>query len=128
MFQPAKNHKGNGVSRAGRKFQILTFVWECRYKRSAAGGLVNMWVTTYDIAKAIGMKPSKHLREILGELYQEGVLLNQQEPHRPNQFKMIWACADNARWTEPYKTWFDQHFELEREQVGMQQLALPGVE
>ncbi len=127
MFMPAKNQKRNGVDRAGRKFQILTYLWERRYKRSASGAVGNMWVTTYEIARAIGMKPTKHLRTILEELYQEGVILNQQELHRLNQYKMIWACADNARWAEPYKGWFDSYFQIEIEMMGMQQLELPGM-
>jgi len=77
-------------------------------------------MTPYQIARQIEMTPSKHLRGILEELYQEGVLLCQHEAHRSNQYKSVWAIADNARWNEPYKTWFDEYFERVRAEVGVQ--------
>jgi len=128
MFQPAARN-GNGVDRAGRKLQILTALWEKRFNnRLPDGSKGNDWLTSYEIAKMIGIKPSQHLRNILSELCFDGSLLFQQKPHRPNQVKIIYCVSDKARWMTPYKEWFDTYFEDIRANAGMQQLSLPEVE
>lgn len=104
MFQPEKR-RGNGVDRVGRKFQILTLLF-AEFDPSE-GYSPDAWMTCYQIAKRIGLTPSEHLRGILEELIDEGVVEYRIVPHRPELSKVQYAIHPNARWTTKYLPMFD---------------------
>jgi len=104
MFQPQKR-QGNGVDRVGRKFQILTLLFEGF--DPSEGYREDGWKTCYQIAKAIQLTPSNHLRGILEELIDENVVVYRIVPHRPDLSKVQYAIAPEARWTKSYIPMFD---------------------
>jgi hypothetical protein len=108
MYQPPKLMIGQGSARFDRKLQILSGLFDAGNK-SPKG---SPWWGTYEIAKMIGLKPSQHLRGILRELYDEGVLLHQITNHRPNQYKDIWSLASNAPYSAKYNEYFVKNFEV----------------
>ena len=106
MYTPLKLAVGQGSARYERKLQILSGMWDAGNK--APNG--SAWWGTYEIAKMIGLKPSQHLRAILWELYDEGVLLHQVKDHRPNQYKDIWSLSSNAPYNQRYNAFFASNF------------------
>ncbi len=112
MFTAQKRQYGNGKDRAGRKFEILTFLYEARYVRHlvqlADDPEDRSWRSSHEIAKALRMTPSQHLRGILEELYQEGLVLIEMIPHRKNVSKSTYTIADNARYSPEWRDAFDQ--------------------
>jgi hypothetical protein len=111
MFTSAQR-SGNGKDRAGRKFEILTYLYEARYFMSAVkldqNGNARSWRTSYEIARALHMKPSKHLRGILEELYQEECVWIDAMVHRKNVRKFTYAIDPNVRWSSEWRAAFDQ--------------------
>jgi hypothetical protein len=106
----------HGIARRDRKFQILSHLYEARYtnpyrREGAPYHFPACWRTSYEIARALGMTPSQHLRHMLYELYQEGMVLQSTAPHRGNQFKFVFVIADNARWSTEYRAQFDSYLE-----------------
>lgn len=104
MFTPQKR-QGNGVDRVGRKFQILTYLFDGF--DPSEGYREDGWLTCYAIAKAIGLTPSEHLRGILEELIDEGVVVYRIAPHRPGISKVQYNISPEARWTKTYLPMFD---------------------
>lgn len=123
MFTATKRQFGNGKDRDSRKFEILTFLYDARYRQSGRVGASEHyprgWRTSYEIAHACGMKPTQHLRGILEELYQEGVVLIELVPHRKNVSKSAYTVADNARWSIDYKEMFDSWLEQDSSQLAL---------
>lgn len=104
MYQPERRI-GNGVDRVGRKFQILTLLFGGF--DPSEGHREDGWLSCYQIAHKIGLTPSQHLRGILEELIEEEVVSYRIVPHRPNQSKVQYNIAPNARWTKTYLPLFD---------------------
>jgi hypothetical protein len=107
----------HGIARRDRKFQILSYLYEARYsnpyrREGAPYHFPACWRTSYEIARALGMTPSQHLRHMLYELYEEGMVLQSTAPHRGNQFKFVFVIADNARWSDAYRDAFDTYLEV----------------
>lgn len=55
-----------------------------------------VWHTTHTIAKLIAMKPSTHLRNILNEMVDNGLLHRQYE----------WSADPLLRGSRPIKVWY----------------------
>lgn len=91
MYTPAKRKAGQGSERKERKLQILTFIMEnTKTDRDEAPHF-----GTYQIAKAIGLKPTQHLRNILCEMYDEGLILHEFDHARNNVIKSVWYYCEN---------------------------------
>jgi len=104
MFQPEKR-QGNGVDRVGRKFQILSLLYSERHTMRVFSQ--DGWMTVYGIGKAIDLTPSEHLRGIMEELIDEGVVNYKIVPHRPDLSKVVYSIHPEARWTKKYLPMFD---------------------
>ena len=123
MFTATKRQTGNGKDRQSRKFEILTFLYEARYvhpdRVGASEHFPRGWRTSHEIAAACRMKPTQHLRSILEELYQEGLVLIELVPHRKNVSKSAYTLADNARWSSDWKEAFDGWLEASNNQYAL---------
>lgn len=78
------------ASRDNRKKEILLTAlgrWQCGKKT----------FTTHQMAKAMGLKPSTHLRKMLAELVEVGDLEIRQERHRPNVVKNVYKLSQERR-------------------------------
>jgi hypothetical protein len=105
----------HGIARRDRKFQILSYLYEARYnspyrREGAPYDFPACWRTSYEIARALGITPSQHLRHMLYELYEEGMVLQSTAPHRGNQFKFVFVIADDAFWSNTYSADFDRYW------------------
>jgi len=113
VYQAVKRSNGNGAARVQRKFSILSRLFDERFSRAKeqqlhAGELRN-WLSTYEIAKDIGMKPSGHLRDILNELTREGFIEQKFVQHRSNREKSMWKIASKTRNSATWKAAFDAY-------------------
>lgn len=71
------------ISRAGRKAQILEI-------------LCGRWIghTTHGLAKKVGLTNSKHFRDMVCEMYQEGLIGGVRVPKPNGKDAYLWWCLD----------------------------------
>jgi len=111
MFTPTKRQAGQGVEHIARKFQILTALHD-QYRLAPNGASDEVrGLTLGQIAKALGMSRSPHLRRLLETLYLEGAVLMRSYPYRRNVNKHVWVLSTNARWLAAYCALFDAYLE-----------------
>lgn len=106
IFVPLPRDCGNGSSRVGRKFQILTVLYDAVYENDFTK-LDEGYRGTVFVAKCIGLKPSAHLRNILAELAYEKVIEFRWGEARNHMTRHEWRLTEKARWTQPYRDCFD---------------------
>ena len=100
MYQPQKQGRvGRGMPRTERKRQLVSALIEMR---NVAPNSTTWW-NTGELARLVGLKNTANFRGILEEMYQDGDLLQQTAPHRPNQFKWIWSLSSNAPFSPLYR-------------------------
>jgi hypothetical protein len=88
----------NYSSRVGRKQEIISiFGYWLREQKSTA--------TLYEIADAIQMRPSTHLRNILAEMCEANDLHSYLRRHRPNIEKRIYHLP-GVKTVQPRLAWF----------------------
>lgn len=104
MYQPQKR-QGNGVDRVGRKFQILTLLFDGF--DPSEGYRDDAYKSCYQIARSIGLAPSQHVRDILEELIEENVVVWKVVPHTSKMSKVLYAISPEARWTKTYLPLWD---------------------
>lgn len=124
MFHAVKLPRGNGSSRIQRKFSILSVLYDERYGApdrkftllnpddtpvTQNSGEWSGWLTTYQIARKLGLEPTSHLRGMLTELQADSFVLKQTQPHRGNVHKHMWKIADNARYSATWRRAFDAY-------------------
>lgn len=124
MYQAVKLPRGNGSSRIQRKFSILSVLYDERYGApdhqlqwlnpddtpvQTHGGEWSGWLTTGDVARKLGLKPSQHVRGLLNELKADSFVLMQSAPYRANVHKHMWMIADNARFSPTWQRAFDAY-------------------
>jgi len=107
MFVPDKRRLGHGSDRAGRLFQILTLLQE-----STTSSTPERWWTSFEIAHAIGMKPSQYQRQMLYELASEGCL-EYRLFNRPcgigrYEYRFCPDAFHLERWREAWQAWQPQ--------------------
>jgi hypothetical protein len=109
MFTPTKRQAGQGVEHIARKFQILTTLHDKQAVATNGASDEDRGLTLGQIAKAIGVSRSPHLRRLLETLYLEGAVLMRSYPYRKNISKHVWILAGNARWLAAYCELFDAY-------------------
>ena len=55
------------------------------------------WLSMYDLAKVLDVAPSMHLRSILDEMVQVGVLDCKEVPYRKNVNKKLWKLSERYK-------------------------------
>lgn len=124
MYQAPRLPRGNGSARVQRMFSILSVLYDERYifPHQEFDGWIPEgstlkkyrgewagWLTTGDVARALGLKPSQHLRGLLAELQADSFLLMQTKPYRANVHAHMWMIADNARYSATWRRAFDAY-------------------
>lgn len=116
-YKPVSRVGGWGSARPQRLFQILSILWDKRETEINEPLYPpedrNLEMTTGQIARACGLKPSPHFREMLDELYGQGFLLVRAEDWRKNMQVFYWRIDVNTRWSEQWKAAFDAYLEPE---------------
>lgn len=108
MFKPEKRKLGHGSDRTARYFQILTLLYE---RRDNAAVDQNSDMTSVEIARAIGLASSQHVRNILADMLYRGWLLKRVE-NRANGIDVIhyscaWEVEYSAEWREAFIAWYE---------------------
>lgn len=94
MYTPPKRMAGQGSDREARLFQILAFLLWNEYECNGEG-VEPKKVTTYQVAKGIGMSPSQHLRGLLNELSRKGYLDYSEGVARNGVLRAEWCLSEN---------------------------------
>jgi hypothetical protein len=116
-YRPGKRSAGQGSARVQRLFQCLATLYDARETLNENSTVRSFgelgWLTTGQIARAMGMTQSPHLRGLLDELLGQGLIVVQAVDWRPNMQAYVWKLSDNARWSEKYKAAFDAYINPE---------------
>lgn len=108
MFKPEKRELGHGSDRRARYFQILTLLYEARLASSDPSGKS---MTSVEIAHAIGMSPSQHVRNILSDMvYNEWLTIWKE--YRKNGVTVVHyhtapGVEYSETWHEAFIEWYD---------------------
>jgi hypothetical protein len=107
MFVPDKREAGRGCNRAGRLFQILTMLQDRSF--AAQDG---QWLTSTEVARAMGLAPSLHVRLMLYELWEEGAIEFKSEARKCGINAGKWRFKEDAfhiaRWRDAWTAWNPQ--------------------
>lgn len=103
MYTPEKRKLGHGADRAGRKFQILSWLQDQTLTQ-----FPDRYYTSHQIAKAIGLKPSQHVRNMLYELFREGAIEGFYEDRPCGITRTNYRFKNQAFELEQYREFWEQ--------------------
>jgi predicted transcriptional regulator len=108
-YRPVKRSSGQGCARPQRMFQILSLLHERREADASQPerDLNAGWMTTGEIARAIGLSQSPHFRGIIDELFGQGHVEVHTDEWRKNMPVYYWRISDTARWSKTWRAAFD---------------------